>query len=40
LGERVGVRGNYQHAALQESPSVGLSATFSPEGEKGQIQFQ
>jgi hypothetical protein len=36
-GERAGGEGAFQHAALHESRSSGLSATFSPDGEKGQI---
>ena len=35
LGERAGVRGLFWTTAPRESPSVGLTATFSPEGEKG-----
>ena len=35
LREKAGVRGPIQNAAILESPSSGLSATFSPDGEKG-----
>ena len=36
-GERAGGEGVFQHAALHKSPSSGLSATFSSDGEKGQV---
>jgi hypothetical protein len=35
LRERAGVRGPFYNATINESPSSDLSATFSPEGEKG-----
>jgi hypothetical protein len=35
LGERAGARGLFWTTATRESPSSGLTATFSPEVEKG-----